>query len=240
MKKILIIAAMADVELNYLMEILEEKRIEETNLCRFYIGKLFENGIILCDSKVGMINAAASTTHAIEKYNPDYIINAGCAGGFGEKVHKGDLVIGTKCINISSIRTKYRKIGDGSNPKDWELINFIAGEEDRLIPQNSGEELVYVAKSNEEKYKNGKVHYGVIGSGDIWNKECDMIMLLNEKYEILCEDMEGAAILTVANLYNIPAIDIRVISDNEILKEEYERGISIKVQSFVEQLLQNL
>ena len=32
----------------------------------------------------------------------------------------------------------------------------------------------------------------------------------------VCEDMEGIAVYTIANQYKIPAIDIRVISDNEI------------------------
>ena len=43
---------------------------------------------------------------------------------------------------------------------------------------------------------------------------------MNEKYGILCEEMEGIAIYTVANQYGNPAIHIRVISDNEKLKEE--------------------
>lgn len=240
MKKILIIAAMADVELNYLKEKLENKKIEETKICKFYIGNIDEKEIILCDAKVGLINTSSAITLGIEKYRPDYIINQGCAGGFGKKVHKSDLVIGTKCINITSIRTKNRSLGEGCNLNDWELINFIAGEEDRLIPQNAGEKLIKMVKNIEEKYQDGKIHYGIIGSGDIWNNECDRIVFLNEKYNILCEDMEGIAVYTIANTYNIPAIDIRIISDNLILKEEYERGVSVKCQKFVEELIKSI
>jgi len=237
MKKILIISAMADVELNYLMQKLENKKAEEHKLCKFYVGNIGENEIILCDSKIGLINTSAALTIAIEKYNPDYIINQGCAGGIGKNIHKSDLVIGIECINITSIKTKYRKAGEGSNVDDWELINFIAGEEDRLIPQKASKELIDLAKSIEKEYNYGKVHYGVIGSGDIWNSEYDRLVFLNEKYNILCEEMEGIAVYTIANQYNIPAIDIRVISDNLILEEEYERGISYKVQEFTERLI---
>ena len=63
---------------------------------------------------------------------------------------------------------------------------------------------------------------------------------MNEKYGILCEEMEGIAIYTVANQYGIPAIDIRVISDNEILKEEYDRNVSIRVQEFTMNLLKEI
>lgn len=239
MKTILIIAAMADVELNYLKEKLEEIRIEKTNLCTFYIGKMFDKTVILCDAKVGLINAAAATTLAIEKYHPDYIINQGCAGGFGENVHKSDIVIGAECINITSMITKHRKVGQGCNLEDWELINFIAGEKDRIVPQKAGDELIELVKKHEHEYPYGKIHYGIIGSGDIWNKECDRLIYLNKKYGMLCEDMEGVAVYTIANQYGIPSIDIRVISDNEILNEEYERNISYKVQEFTEILLKD-
>ena len=223
MKKILIISAMADVELNYLIENLQEKQTIETKLCKFYKGKIYENEIILCDSKVGLINNAAATTLAIEKFNPDYIINQGCAGAISRDIHKSDIVIGTDCINITSINTKFKEKGKGYNLDDWELINFVAGEKDRLIPQNGSKELI-------EK----------IGSGDIWNSGCDWLIKMNEKYGILCEEMEGIAIYTVANQYGIPAIDIRVISDNEILKEEYDRNVSIRAQEFTMNLLKEI
>lgn len=238
--KILIISAMADVELNYLIQKLENKKIEQTKICKFYIGTIFEKEIILCDAKVGLINTAAATTLAIEKYNPDYVINQGCSGGFGKNIHKSDIVIGTECINITSIMTKFKEIGEGYSLDDWELINYIAGEKDHLVPQKANEKIINIIENMQNKYSEGEIHYGVIGSGDIWNKECDWIIHLNEKYNILCEDMEGVAVYTVANAYNIPAIDIRVISDNEILKEEYDRTISIKAQKFTENLLKEM
>lgn len=240
MKKILIISAMVDVELNYLIEKLENKKIEETNVCRFYLGKIYENDIILCDAKVGLINTASSITLAIEKYHPDYIINQGCAGACSKYIHKSDIVIGEQCINITSFYTKEKKEGQGYNLDDWELINYTIGEKDRLIPQNAGEKLLKILKETMHDYTEGKIHYGIIGSGDIWNKEIDWMIRLNKKYNIICLDMEGIAVYTIANMYKIPAIDIRVISDNEILGEKYDRNISIKGQEFIIDLLKQL
>ena len=240
MKKILIISAMADVELNYLIEKLEERQIKEHNLCKFYTGKIQGKEIILCDSKVGLINNASATTLGIEKFKPDYIINQGCAGATSRKVHKSDIVIGTECINITSIKTKFKKEGEGYNLNDWELINFVAGEEDRLIPQKGSKELIEKIKKVENKYQYGQIHYGRIGSGDIWNSECDWITKMNEKYGILCEEMEGIAVYTVANQYKIPVIDVRVISDNALLGEDYDRKVSIKAQEFTMELLREM
>lgn len=238
MSKILIIAAMADVELNFLIKRLKQLKTEKTNLCTFYLGKIAQKDIILCDAKVGLINTAAAITLAIEKYQPDYIINQGCSGGFGKNIHQSDIVVGTECINITSIMTKYKEEGQGYSLDDWDFINYLAGEKDRLVPQKASEELIEKVKKIEPSYTQGKIHYGVIGSGDIWNKQCDWMLHLNKKYHILCEDMEGIAVYTIANQYHIPAIDIRVISDNEILKEEYDRNISLKAQEFTMNLLE--
>ena len=237
MKKILIISAMADVELDYLKSKLIDIKEQKENICTFYIGKMYNSEVILCDSNIGLINTASAVTLAIEMFKPDYIINQGSAGGFDKNIHKSDIVIGTQCINISSYVTKSREEGKGSNVEDWELVSFIVGEKDRLIKHEAGKELLEIVKKVETRYQDGKVHYGIIGSGDVWNKEYDRILYLNQKYGVLCEDMEGVAVYAVANKYNIPAIDVRVISDNEILNEEYERDISINSQKFVELII---
>ena len=49
--------------------------------------------------------------------------------------------------------------------------------------------------------------------------------------------MESIAIYTVANQYKIPVISIKVISDNALLKEEYDRTLSIKAQEFTIDLI---
>jgi adenosylhomocysteine nucleosidase len=95
------------------------------------------------------INAAVATHIAIEKYNPIAIINEGTAGGHGRNVHKGDIVIGKKCINILSSQIPFKKENEGSNSLDWELVNFISGEENRLIYQKADENLVRIAKQVE-------------------------------------------------------------------------------------------
>lgn len=77
-------------------------------------------------------------------------------------------------------------------------------------------------------------------AGDVWNKEADRIFYLNQRYGILCEDMESISVYTIANLYNIPVIGIKVISNNEILKEEYCKEAGIESQKFTENLIENI
>lgn len=235
---ILIIAAMEDVEMHYLKKEIENIKRVESKIATFYKGEILETPIVLMVSNIGTINSAAAITLGIEKYNPSIIINEGIAGGYGRNIHTKDIVIGTKTVNITSMETMKRKEGEGTNLSNYELITFIKGEKNKLIYQNGDKDLIEKAK--EVEYKEGKVHLGTIGSGDIWNKEADRILYLNNSYEIMCEDMESISIYTIANLYKIPVIAIKAISNNEILNEEYQRSIGINAQKFTLSLIDNI
>lgn len=76
--------------------------------------------------------------------------------------------------------------------------------------------------------------------GDVWNKEADRIFYLNQRYGILCEDMESVSVYTIANLYDIPVIGIKAVSNNEFLKEEYYKEVGIESQKFTEKLIKNI
>lgn len=237
-RPILVIAAMEDVELENLKEKLNNLKKLENEVCTFYEGEMFENPVVLLASHIGIVNSTAAITLGIEKYNPKIIINEGTAGGYGKNIHIGDIVVGKASVNITSMETAKRKQGEGSNLNSYELTTFLRGEENRLVYKNADKSLIEATKKVE--YNEGKVHFGIIGSGDIWNKEADRILHLNERYGIMCEDMEAISIYTIANLYNIPVIGIKVISNNEILNEDYERNIGINAQKFTLSLIKNI
>lgn len=65
-------------------------------------------------------------------------------------------------------------------------------------------------------------------------------MYLNKKYRIICEDMESISIYKIANMYNIPVISVKIISNNEILNEKYDRNTGIEVQKFTEDIIKSI
>ena len=73
--------------------------------------------------------------------------------------------------------------------------------------------------------------------GDIWNREADKILMFHQKYGTLCEEAEGIAVYTIANDFEIPVLGVRVISDNEILDEPYDRNTGLKSQEFTYELI---
>ena len=229
-KPILIMAAM-EVEADFFLKKIENITCTEINKYKFYEGTIKNYPVVICRCHVMTINAAVATSLAIQKYDPIAIISQGTAGGHGKNVHKGDIVIGERCINSVSCWTPKKEIGEGSNSLEWNLVNFICGEDDRLEYQHADQKLLELAKTIP--YKDGNIHNGIIGSGDVWNNEKDKLLWLNEKYGSLCGDMESIAIYYVANTFEIPVIGFRIISDNSLFEDEtYDRNLGIKAQEF--------
>ena len=233
-KTILIVVAM-EVEAKVLLE--KVNNIKEKNKYgyTFYEGTIQNKKIIILLSGVGVINASSALTTALLEYNPSIIINYGIAGAMSKNIHTKDIIIGTTVANINSYRTSELKQGEGTNPNNWELLTFLSGQPDRYIEYSSDKELLEVTK--EIEYNNGNIIYGKIGSGDAWNREVDRILYLNKEYEIICEDMESIAIYQLANNFNIKVISIKIISDNSLIGEEYNRDVGIYLQEFIYEYL---
>lgn len=229
-KPILIQTAM-EIECQEILKQLTECEEIEIKGYKFYQGLIDNYPVIVSLSKVGLINTSSSITIAITTYNPIAIINLGIAGATSKKLHIKDIIIGECCVNINSYRTPPLKENEGSNPNKWELLTFLSGEEDRLIEQKANSKLIKIAKEISTKEYH-TIYYGKIGSGDCWNREVDRILYLNQKYNILCEDMETIATYTLANNWNIPVISLKMISDNSLIEEEYNRKVGKDIQAY--------
>jgi adenosylhomocysteine nucleosidase len=238
-KPILIIGAM-NTEINYLVSKIENCKIVEKNSYKFYEGTIKNYPVVLAKTNIGLVNASSCITLAIEKYNPLCIINEGTAGGITESRHKKDIIIGTEVFNINSYKTPYKELGEGTDSRDWELMTFTDGGVDEKVTIKSDEKLAEIAFSMKNEYEYGNVYKGIIGSGDVWNREKDKLKYLDEVHNVSCEDMESIAIYTVAKNYNLPVLAIKIMSDNELLGEEYEPKVALYCQEFVEKVIVKL
>ena len=232
--KILIQGAM-EVELKYLLNNINNIEKLVVDGYNFWKGNLNKNEIILSETSIGTINSAIATFIGIKEFKPDFIINQGISGGQEINIHRNDLVIGTACVNINSYETQEKEKGEGSNSLEWTIKKFVSDDsiESDDIFIKTDEILLERTKKIAENYKNSKIHFGILGSGDVWNKEVDRILWLNKELNIISSDMESVGTYTIANKYNIPAIGIRAISDNSLLKEDYERNLANGAQEFV-------
>lgn len=141
---------------------------------------------------------------------------------------------------MMSAKTPYKEEKEGSNSLTWDYITFVGGGVDEKILQNADEKLVDFFQKLARDYQEGNTHIGIIGSGDVWNREKDRLLYFHKEHQVLCEDMEAISIYTIANRYQISVIGIKMISDNELLGEPYDRSLGQKCQEFVYKGIQQL
>ncbi len=190
-----------------------------------------ETEVILQLTKMGLINSAAATATAVYEYHPDVIINQGTAGAHVEDLKTGDIVIGEKAVNIHSLEMGKRGYGEGMAPEDW------IGMSTEYLDADAG--LVsYFAGAIGDRTRTGKVVKGILGSGDLFSKEKDRIRWLHDKFGNLSEDMESFAVYQVCLAFGVPCVAIRVISNNELLDEDYDGGSAMELQRVIWEQIQ--
>ena len=230
-RPILVLVAM-EQELEILVNKLDNKKETKILEYRVFEGEINSYPVVIVETLIGTINAAIVTTKVIDKYNPIAIINQGTAGSHEYNIRKFDLVIGKEVVSINSIKTNVMQLGRGLNPLDWNIGEYITTKNE-VVVHKANEDMLEITSTIEEKYSYGKIHYGRIGSGDVWNREIDRIKWLNKTLKTVCEEMEALSIYKVANMNNVPVISIKVISNNELLQEKFDLLTANACQEFV-------
>ena len=159
----------------------------------------------------------------------DCIFNIGVAGGISPNLNVLDIVIGESLVQ-----------------HDFDITAF--NHEKGYIPKvgtfiKSDDYLVKLAK--EVGSQDYQILSGVIASGDIFCTETKMSRKINQKFNALCVEMEGASVAQVCILDHIPFLVIRSISDtpnnnNVITYEEFLEKSSKNIANFMNQILKKL
>lgn len=224
--KILIQGAM-DTEIEYLLNMYHP--LKETKLYDhvFFVSGIEGKEIIIAKTGIGIVNATIATMLGVSHFSPDIIINQGIAGGYSRDIHTGDIIIGEYCRNINAYKIPFRKEGTGSTPFDWEANK--RGNE--CIEGNA--ELVKSMYSFLKAEYPQSVHLGTLGSGDLFNREIDCILWMNDRYGVLSEDMESIGVYSAAKELGIPCIGMRIISNNELLNEPLDKSQAVVLQKLL-------
>lgn len=233
-KRPILIQGAMDIEVQYIREKMLDYKKREIQGLEYEEGTIAGYPVILSKTGCGSVNITLATQIAIQTYQPIAILNQGTAGAHSILLHKGDLLVGTSSMAIDYYITKQRAQGEGTNPLEWDYTAF------QKTMFEASPSLVDIAKEKAPTYIQGNVEFGVIGSGDCWNREWDRIQWFYEKYHTLCEDMETSKVYQVALHYQIPVIGIRVISNNERLGETFAEETANYSQQFVIEMIKGI
>lgn len=195
-----IIAAMQS-ELDYLLERIQHRNDIYVGAFVFHVGNIDNCRVVLALSGIGKVNAAVTTTIVIERFAPDYVINTGSAGGLGQRIQIGDVVIGQKVAH---------------HDVDVTAFGYEIGQVPQLPCRYQADgDLIQAAKQAAKIFNENNIHIGLIVSGDQFIGTSEQNIEIKRNFtDVMAVEMEAAAIAQTCHQLKVPFVIIRAISDN--------------------------
>lgn len=205
-------------EVMLLKEELSQLKTHQRGARTFLEGQYQNHTIILCLSGWGKAAAAATTASLIEVFKVEQILFVGLAGAIQSKLSIGDIVVGEELIQHDMELKGFTPTGE-IRPPFYKNYAFETPKQLVRIGTNAAEEFKANLRSNHypkiDSQYHPSIHIGTIGTGDQFVASMEMKQHIASKFpNILCTEMEGAAIAQIANDFKRPFLIIRVISDH--------------------------
>lgn len=166
----------------------------------FFSGSIAETEVVLVQSGIGKVASALATLLMIDKFQPDFIVNTGSAGGFEQSLKVGDIVISSEVRHHDADVTAF----------GYE-IGQLPGMPAAFIPHPT---LVKAAQAGINKLEGIQTLTGLITTGDTFMTKDDDIAKARANFPTMAAvEMEGAAIAQTCHQLNMPFVVIRSMSD---------------------------
>ncbi|GAA3011008.1 5'-methylthioadenosine/adenosylhomocysteine nucleosidase [Tetragenococcus solitarius] len=197
--KIGIIGAMAQ-EVKVLTESFNEIKKWEKAGAIFYSGEMAGHEVIVVQSGIGKVLASLTASLLIQQYQVDILINTGSAGGIGEGLSVGDVVIAEKLayydVDATGFGYQYGQL-PGGMPLYYEADSTLV------------KKIAEAAEKSDLAIKKG-----LIVTGDSFiDDQAKINEILSHFPRALCCEMEGTAIAQTAYQFDVPVVVIRAMSD---------------------------
>jgi adenosylhomocysteine nucleosidase len=214
---IAIVSAMHD-ELSQLLALMPDEQKQTRAGREFWVGHLHGHDVVLVLSGIGKVAAATTATLLIEHFHASYIVFTGVAGGLGENVNVGDLVVADSFLqhdlDVSPLFPKYEvpSYGAASFPADKKLANELK-QACAAVLDNLGDVLTQEARA-AFNLNHPRLHAGLLISGDRFvSTTTESQKLQQDLPQALAVEMESAAFAQVCHDYDVPFAAVRTISD---------------------------
>ena len=203
-------------EQSSLLQLLQKKERFTHAGRTFCRGFLYDQAVVLALSGIGKVAAATTATALIERFGAQRIVFTGVAGGIGEGVQVGDVVIASDYLqhdmDASPLFPRWELPGYGSA----RLACDAALSASLLIAARAY--LASAVTDFDTKNRVPQAHQGLIASGDRFvatAQESGALRqaLANAGHPVLAVEMEGAAVAQVCQDYGLPFAAMRTISD---------------------------
>ena len=210
----------------------------------FWQGSLSERPVVLALSGMGKVAAATTATVLIERFACARVLFTGVAGGLGQQVRVGDVVVARQYLQHDM---------DASPlcPR-WELPGY--GRADvacdpalsALLLQAAQDFLLVTSQENQpDSAAAAQAHHGLVVSGDRFIATAQASNTLRRELQeaghtVLAVEMEGAAVAQVCADYQVPFAAMRTISDraDDDAHVDFTRFIETVASRYAEHIVQ--
>jgi len=213
-----IISAM-DNEIDLLLKNAQIERVDQIGGLDFNVGKLCGKDVVIVKAGIGKVYASAGTAAMFSNYNISSVIFTGIAGGVGDETRVLDVVVATDLVAHD-----YGTVTDEGFYWRDEYMEQTGG---RIF---CNENLVDIAiKASQEVVGKDSTFSGTIVTGDQFISSSNYVTYLQQKFNALACEMEGASVAAICNLYSIPFVVLRTMSDKAdgLAHETYENMADI-------------
>ena len=196
-----IISAMPN-EVDLLLRKAEIDRVDKIGSVDFNVGTLCGRPVVIAQAGIGKILSAAGTAAMLNNYDISEVIFTGIAGGVGDETRVLDVVIATQLVQHD--------------------FGQILGEGFEWAEGDSGEEGYYACDAGlvEDAYRAAvdvvgpdHVFKGIVASGDQFVASEQYVKKLQDDFNAIACEMEGASVALVCRQYGVPFVVIRTMSD---------------------------
>lgn len=200
MSKVIGLIGAMDEEVAVIKSWMRGVRKETVAGCDFFIGQFEGKDIVLLQSGIGKVNAALSTTLLLSRFEPEYVINIGSAGGFAPELNVGDVVISDQVVH---------------HDVDVTAFGYVMGQVPSMPATfASAPDLIEKAQAAVAKVNRVQAKVGLIGTGDSFMNDPVRVELVRSQFpEMVAAEMEAAAVAQVCFKFNTPFVVVRSLSD---------------------------
>ncbi|WP_026432216.1 5'-methylthioadenosine/adenosylhomocysteine nucleosidase [Paracidovorax oryzae] len=187
----------------------------------FFCGTLEGQDVVLALSGIGKVAAATTATALVERFGAARIVFTGVAGGMGDGVQVGDVVVAHDYLqhdmDASPLFPRWELPGYGRARLacDPHLAGLLSAAVDDCLQHP---DLGTPAGDTEGSARVPRRHTGLVASGDLFVSTatgaralCDALRAAD--HDVLAVEMEGAAVAQVCADYRVPFGAMRTISD---------------------------
>ncbi|GAA3616105.1 5'-methylthioadenosine/adenosylhomocysteine nucleosidase [Secundilactobacillus similis DSM 23365 = JCM 2765] len=188
-----------DEEIATLKAALTDEHVVNVSGIDFYEGTISGQDVVLVRSGIGKVEAGLTTALLITQFKVSVVINSGSAGGIGEGLHVGDVVLSTQ--------TAYHDV-------DAQAFDYAYGQLPGQ-PARFDANQSWIDRLEKAAKKTGlTVRKGLIVTGDQFIASREAIdNILAHFPDALSSEMEGAAVGQVAHQFETPYVVVRAMSD---------------------------